>query len=41
VFLFLDILQHYVKFDIRTIITLEKLFGAGSPNAFISYLTHR
>jgi hypothetical protein len=27
-FPFLGILQHYAKFDIRTITMLEKLFGA-------------
>jgi hypothetical protein len=37
-FSFLDILKHYIEFDIRTIITLEKLFGVGSFNGSINDL---
>jgi hypothetical protein len=39
-FISLSILQHYVEFDIRTIITLENLFGARSFSGFISHLTY-
>jgi len=35
----LDILQHYVEFNIHTIITLEKLLGAGSFGGSINHLT--
>jgi hypothetical protein len=38
VFPFLDILQHYAKFNIRTIITLEKLLGGGSFSSSICRL---
>jgi hypothetical protein len=41
VFPFLVILQHYVKFDIRIMATLEKLLGVGSFGGFIGHLTHR
>jgi hypothetical protein len=40
VFPSLGILQHYIKFDICTIATLEKLFGVGSFSNLISHLTH-
>jgi hypothetical protein len=33
-----SILWHYIKFDIRTIITLEKLLGAWSFGGFIDRL---
>ncbi len=36
-----NILQHYVKFDIHTIATLEKLFGARSFGGSIGHLIHR
>jgi len=36
----LGILHHYVKFDIRTIAILEKLFGVGSFGGFIGHLAH-
>jgi hypothetical protein len=39
-FPFLNILQHYVEFDIRTIITLEKIFGARFFDGSINYLVH-
>ncbi len=32
------ILQHYAKFDTRTIVTLEKLLGVGSLGGFINHL---
>jgi hypothetical protein len=35
-----SILQHYIEFDIHTIITLEKLLGAGSFGGYINHLTH-
>jgi hypothetical protein len=34
----LVILQHYVEFNIRTIITLEKLLGVGSFGGYIGHL---
>jgi len=37
----LGILQHYIKFDICTIITLKKLFGVKLFGDSISHLTHR
>jgi hypothetical protein len=40
-FPFLVILQHYVKFDIRIMVTLKKLLGVGSFGGFIGHLTHR
>jgi hypothetical protein len=33
-----SILQHYAKFNIRTLITLEKLFGARSFGGSIDHL---
>jgi hypothetical protein len=33
-----NILQHYTKFDIHSIITLEKLLGVGSFGGFIGHL---
>jgi hypothetical protein len=36
----LIILQHYVKFDIRIIITLEKLLGVGTLGGSIGHLIH-
>jgi hypothetical protein len=33
-----SILQNYIEFDIRTMVILEKLFGARSFGGFISYL---
>jgi hypothetical protein len=41
VFSSLNILQHYVDFDTRTIVTLEKVFGARSFGGFINYLVRR
>jgi hypothetical protein len=38
-FPFPNILQHYVKFDIQTIIMLEKLLGAKSFGGSIGHLT--
>jgi hypothetical protein len=38
VFPFLGILQHYAKFNIRTIIMLKKLLGARSCGGSISHL---
>jgi hypothetical protein len=35
----LSILQHYIKFDIRTIVMLEKLFDATSFGGCIGHLT--
>jgi hypothetical protein len=35
-FPFPNILQHYVEFDIHTIIRLEKLFGVGFFGGFFS-----
>jgi hypothetical protein len=35
---FLGILQHYVKFNIRTIIMLEKCFGVRPFSGFIGHL---
>ncbi len=35
------ILQHYDKFNICTIVTLEKLLGVGSFGGSISHLVHR
>jgi hypothetical protein len=40
-FPFACILQHYVKFDIHTIVMLEKLLGVGSFNCSIGHLVHR
>jgi len=37
----LSILQHYTKFNIRTIATLEMLLGVGSFSGFIDHLVHR
>jgi hypothetical protein len=37
----LNILQHYVKFNIHTITTLEKLLGARSFGGSINHLTCR
>jgi hypothetical protein len=37
-FSFPGILKHYVEFDTRTIITLDKLFGVGSFNGSINDL---
>jgi len=37
-FPFPGILKHYIEFDTRTIITLEKLFGVGSFNGSINDL---
>jgi hypothetical protein len=37
-FLFLGILQHYIKFNTRTTTTLEKLLGAKSFGGFIDHL---
>jgi hypothetical protein len=39
-FPYLNILQHYVKFNIHTIIMLEKLLGVGSFGGYIDHLTH-
>ncbi len=36
----LGILEHYAKFDTRTIITLEKLLGARSFGGSTKHLTH-
>ncbi len=36
-FPFLGILQHYIEFNIHTIVTLEKLFGVGSFSGFIDH----
>jgi hypothetical protein len=36
----LSILQHYTKFNIRTIATLEMLLGVGSFSGFIDHLVH-
>jgi hypothetical protein len=36
-----NILQHYTKFDTRTIITLEMLFNVGSFGGFINHIVHR
>jgi len=36
-----SILQHYTKFNIRTIATLEMLLGVGSFSGFIDHLVHR
>jgi hypothetical protein len=35
-----SILQHYTKFDIRTIVMFEKLLGARSFGGFIGRLAH-
>jgi hypothetical protein len=40
VFPFPGILQHYIEFNIHTIITLEKLLGARSFGGFIGHLAH-
>jgi hypothetical protein len=40
IFPFRGILQQYIKFDIHTIATLEKLFGAGSFGGSIGHLAH-
>jgi len=40
VFPFLSILQHYVKFNICTILTLEKLLGARFLSGSIGHLVH-
>jgi hypothetical protein len=37
----LSILQHYTKFNICTITTLEMLLGVGSFGGFINHLVHR
>jgi hypothetical protein len=37
-FPFPGILQHYIEFNIHTITTLKKLFGAGSFGGFIGHL---
>ncbi len=34
------ILQHYIEFDIHTIIKLEKLLGVKSFHGFINHLLH-
>ncbi len=39
-FPFLGILQHDIKFDTRTIVTLEKLLGVGSLGGSINHLAH-
>ncbi len=39
-FPFPSILQHYAKFDIRIITTLEKLLIAGSSGSFINHLAY-
>ncbi len=36
----LGILQHYARFESRTIVMLEKLFGGGSFGGFISHLVY-
>jgi hypothetical protein len=36
-----NILHHYVEFDIHTIVTLEKLLGAGSFGGSIGHLARR
>jgi hypothetical protein len=36
----LGILHHYVKFNIHTIVTLEKLLIVGSFDGFIGHLVH-
>jgi hypothetical protein len=41
VFPSLGILQHYVEFNIRTIIMLEKLFSVGSFGGSIGHLKCR
>jgi hypothetical protein len=38
-FPFLNILQHYIEFDINIIATLEKLLDVGSFNGYIDHLT--
>jgi hypothetical protein len=35
------ILQHYANFNVRTIVTLEKLLGAGSFGGSINHLACR
>jgi hypothetical protein len=40
VFPFLNILQHYTKFNTCTIVMLEKLRGGRSFGGFIGHLTH-
>jgi hypothetical protein len=35
-----SILQHYTKFDTRTIVILEKLLGVRSFGGFIDHLAH-
>jgi hypothetical protein len=37
----LGILQHYVEFNIHTIVMLQKLFGARSFGGFINHPAHR
>jgi len=36
----LDILQHYIEFDARTIVMLKKLLGVGSFGDSIGHLVH-
>jgi hypothetical protein len=38
IFLFPNILQHYVRFDLCTIVTLEKLLGIGSFDNIVGNL---
>ncbi len=40
IFPFLDILQHYIEFDIHTRAMLEKLLGVGSFGDSIGHLIH-
>jgi hypothetical protein len=40
-FLFPCVLQHYVKFNIHTIATLEKILGMGFFGGFIGHLVYR
>jgi hypothetical protein len=37
---FVGSLHHYAKFDICTIVTLEKIFCVGSFGGFIGHLAH-
>jgi len=39
-FPFLGVLQHYAKFNIHTLVTLEKLLGVRSFNGSIGHLAH-
>jgi hypothetical protein len=35
-----SILQHYIEFDTRTIVTLKKLLNVASFGGFINHLVH-